>query len=200
MENVVLRFQVYHPFRLRRCGWLWVGNNLCSLLGYLYLLDPYITTCLCGWNPSANIDFFYICVKISVEAPKQNKSCRPKTLIGFVGQLLIKMETLFVRGILQMLLWRPLSSNLCKHASGHSLITEARTLQEAVWYGGLEDHWSYLRCVFSAWHLSTNSQATYHRISSFFIQIQPRNRDQKSQLIAPIMLECSELSLPETNR
>ena len=44
-----------------------------------------------------------------------------KTWIGFVGQILIKLETSFNRGFLQLPLWCPLGNNVCKH----SVTTEA---------------------------------------------------------------------------
>ena len=52
---------------------------------------------------------------------------------------LIKLETSFIRGFLQLPLWCNLGSNLCKHAGGHSVTTEAHTSRAqvcVVWRSG----------------------------------------------------------------
>ena len=49
--------------------------------------------------------------------------CRFKTWMGFVGQILIKLGTSSIWGFLLLPVW----CNLCKHAGGHSVTTEACT-------------------------------------------------------------------------
>ena len=45
--------------------------------------------------------------------------------MGFVGQILIKLEMHFIQGSLQLLLWCFLGNNLCKHTGGDSVTTYA---------------------------------------------------------------------------
>ena len=61
--------------------------------------------------------------------------CRFKTWIGFIGQILIKLEMSLIRGFLQLPLSYPLGSNLCKHAGGHSVTTESCTSLAIVYRG-----------------------------------------------------------------
>ena len=111
-------------------------------------------------GPSTNTYFLFI----SYEGNKQNLwkiSCRFKTWTRFVGQILIKMETYFIRGFFSCPLISSMS-NLSKHAGGHSVTTEACTSLAdghsvttaactslvcvcVVWMSGT--NWSYLRHV-----------------------------------------------------
>ena len=71
--------------------------------------------------------------------------------MGFVGQILIKLETSFILGFVLLSLWYPLGSKLGKHAVATQWPLErAPHFQQSVWYGGLEAHWSYLRYVYDA--------------------------------------------------
>ena len=45
--------------------------------------------------------------------------------MGYVGQILIKVETSFFRGFIQLPFWCPLGSNLSKHAGRHWVTTES---------------------------------------------------------------------------
>ena len=47
---------------LLRCGWLWVGFNLCLFWDYLCLLYPENTSCLCRGCPVPT-SIFYLCQK-----------------------------------------------------------------------------------------------------------------------------------------
>ena len=74
--------------------------------------------------------FFLLMSKMSFEGQKQNIrkiTCWLKTRSGFVGQILIKLETSSVWGFLQLSLWCPLGSNLCKYSGGQSVTSEACT-------------------------------------------------------------------------
>ena len=51
-------------------------------------------------------------------------SCRLITWMGFVWQILIKLETYLIRGFLQLPLWCPLGNNLSKHTGSHLVTTE----------------------------------------------------------------------------
>ena len=65
------------------------------------------------------LSFFLIYVRISFEGQKQNLQkipCRFKTLLRFVGQILIKLP-----------FWYHFGNNLCEHAGGHWVTTEAFT-------------------------------------------------------------------------
>ena len=81
-------------------------------------------------------------VKISFEWQKQNLQkipCWFTIWIGFVEQILIKLETSFICGFPQLLLWCPLGSYICKHGGGHSVSSEACTSFAAacvVWRSG----------------------------------------------------------------
>ena len=97
--------------------------------------------------------------------------------MGFVGQVLITLETPFIRCFFHLPFWFPIGGNLCKHAGGHSVhsvtteactsLTSGHSLRDH-WSehltckgscgssscGGLEAHWSYLRyefCGINAW-------------------------------------------------
>ena len=78
------------------------------------------------WGPSSNLDFLFMS-KMLFEGHKQKNPCTFKTGMGFVGKILIKLETYFIWGFLQLLLSCPLGSSLCKHAGGQSKITEVST-------------------------------------------------------------------------
>ena len=108
VEYSELTVQVWFTHSLLRFRWLWVKDNSCLLWHYLCLFYPKNTSCLCR-GATTNIDFV-----IDV-----------KNII--VGQRLILLETSFIRGFLQLPLWCPLGSNLCKHAGGHSVTTESCT-------------------------------------------------------------------------
>ena len=80
------------------------------------------------WSPIANIQIFLS--KVSYEGHTQNlqnNSCWFKIWMGFVGQILIKSGTSFIRGFPWLPVWCTLGSNVCKHAGGHSVTTEACT-------------------------------------------------------------------------
>ena len=57
--------------------------------------------------------FLYWCQKIAFEGHEQNRKniCRLKTLMGFVGQILIELEPSFIQSFLQSPLWCALGSN-----------------------------------------------------------------------------------------
>ena len=99
------------------------------------------------WSPSTNIKLFYFCQKYRLKDTRKifKNSCRFKTWMGFVGQILIKLGTSSIWGFLLLSVWY----SLCKHAGGHSVTAEACTptsphLPGFVCYGGLKAHWSYL--------------------------------------------------------
>ena len=76
----------------------------------------------------------------------------------FVGQILIKLETWFIRGFLQLPLWCPHGSNLCKHAGGHSVTTKACTLLAwvcLVWRSGSSLELSAQRVYKKSWFATT---------------------------------------------
>ena len=81
---------------------------------------------------------FFIYIKISREGHKIfKKTCKLKTWVGFVGQILC--WTNFIRGFLQLTPWYPHWSNLCKRVGDCSVTTEACTSLSrvcAVWKSG----------------------------------------------------------------
>ena len=91
------------------------------------------------WGPSTSIIFLFVW-KTSFDGHKQNikkLTFRFKIWMSFVGQILIKLVTLYIRGFLQLFLWCPLGSNLCKHAGGDPVTTDACTsLSRVVWRSG----------------------------------------------------------------
>ena len=88
------------------------------------------------------ISIFIFMSKMLFEGPKQNLQkipCRFKTWMGFVGQIWIKLEASFIWGFLQLPIWYPLRSSLCKHAGGNSVTSVACTLLArvcVVWRSG----------------------------------------------------------------
>ena len=70
------------------------------------------------WRPSTNIDFLFL-LKISFERQNQNlqkNSGRVKSWMGFVGQILIKLETSSIRCFPQSRLWCSIGDNFSKYA------------------------------------------------------------------------------------
>ena len=135
MEYIVLRVQVNFDHSLLRCGWLWVGDNLCLLWDYLSMSALSLEYLLyLPWGPSTNTDFFVQVKNViwRTQTKSSNNSTLYKTLLGFVGQILIQMEIFFIWGFLQLPFRFPLGSNLCKYAGGHSVTTEACTSLAAV--------------------------------------------------------------------
>ena len=101
------------------------GQPLFTLGLPMFALSPVIAV-----GPQYQHRFFYSYIYISFEGHKQNLlkfSCRFKTCMGFKGQLLIKLEKSFNWGFRQLPLWCPFRNNLCKHAGGHSVISEVCT-------------------------------------------------------------------------
>ena len=82
---------------LFRRGWLWVGDNHYLLWDYLCFalwLEYFLSL---PWGPSTSVDFLFMS-KISFEGQKQTlkkNSCRFKTWMGFVGQILMKLFEVF---------------------------------------------------------------------------------------------------------
>ena len=145
------------------------GQHLFTLgLPMLALSLKYFLSFL--WGPSTNIDFW--CVKniIWKTQPKSSKnSCRFKIWMGFVRQILIKMETFSIRGFLQL----PLDILLGVTWANMLVATQwplkrAPPLRGYVWYGGLEAHLSYLR--FAHMHAQTPKHArTNTRVACGYI-------------------------------
>ena len=129
---------MYFPHSLLKCGWLWAGDNLYLLWDYqfgfilrilpAFAVEPqyqYCFFCLFFFI------FFFINIKNIIWRTQTKSSkipCMCTTWMGFVGQLMNKLETSFIRCFLQLPLWCPLGSNLCKHAGGHSVTNKQRVL------------------------------------------------------------------------
>ena len=77
------------------------------------------------WGPSTDF-FFNFCPKFYVKDTNKifKNPCRFRTWIGFIVQILIKLETSFIQGLLMWPLCRPLGSDL---TCGHSVTTEVCT-------------------------------------------------------------------------
>ena len=88
-------------------------------------------------EPQYLLQYFLFLSKVSFELHIQNLqkiSCWFKIWMGFVGSILIKLWMSFICGFLMLPLWRSPGNCLCKHASDHSVTTEACShLTSLVW-------------------------------------------------------------------
>ena len=134
------------------------------------LFLEYFLLC-CGAQVTTSMFFMS---KILFECDKQNLQKIPRifiTLMGFVRQILIKLETPFIWGFLELPLWCPLGSSLCKHASGHSVATEACTSLArlcVVWTSGSSMELSALCGI----HQCTNPKIQLSHIPQWAILIE----------------------------
>ena len=125
---MVLRVQLKFAHGLLRCGWLWVGQNLCLLWDYLCFALSILDFLSSLLSPSTDIKIFLFLSKVSFEWHIQNLqiiSCWFKIWMRFVGPILIKLGTSSIWGFLYMPVWWPLGRYLCKHAGDHSVTTDA---------------------------------------------------------------------------
>ena len=123
--------RIFHG--LLRCGWLWVGDNLCLLWDYLCLLNPsrrLYFTFVPPPPPSRRLYFTFV--------PPPPPPCQRYVLFYRKqpnGNLNVNLNELFMQTC-----WWPLGDHWSVHLTSIHL-------PGCVWYGGLESHWSYLRYV-----------------------------------------------------
>ena len=99
-------------------------------------------------SPCTDIKIFIFLSKVSFEGHLQNLrkiSCLSKIWIGFVGPILSKLWTSSIWGFLQLPLWLPLGSYLCKPAGNHSVTTGACSTPHLTCLG---------LCAMAAWKLN----------------------------------------------
>ena len=120
---MVLRVQVKFSHSLLKCGWLWVGHNLCLLWGYLCLL--YLVDFLCLLlSSSTYFKIFYFCQKYHLKDPYK---IFKKFHVGlkFEWGLWDQNWSSCERLPFELPLWWTLGNCLCKHAVHHSVTTGA---------------------------------------------------------------------------
>ena len=109
---------------LLRCGWGWVGHSLCLLwVGITYVCFIRRRLPVFAVEPQYRLQDFLS--KVSLEGHIQNlqkNSCWCKIWMGFVGSILIKLWTSSFWGFLEMPVWWPLGTYLCKYAGDHSVV------------------------------------------------------------------------------
>ena len=95
-------------------------------------------------GPSTNIDFYYVKNIIWRTQTKSSKRpCRFKTWMGFVRQILVKLETSFSWGFLRLPLWCSLGSNFANMLLATQwLLRRVPQLHRSLWYVCLKVHWS----------------------------------------------------------
>ena len=102
LAYMVLRVQVKFAHSLLKCGWLWVGHNLCLLWDNLCLLIPSRLPVF-AVEPQYLLQYFLFLSKVSFELHIQNLqniSCWFKIWMGLVGPILIKLWTSSIWGFL----------------------------------------------------------------------------------------------------
>ena len=165
---MVLRVQVKFAHSLLKCGWLWVGHNLCLLWDYLCLLYPSRLPVF-AVEPQYLLQDFLFLSKVSFEGHIQNLqkiSCWFKIWMEFVGPKLIKLWTSSISGFLRLPLWWTLGNCLCKHAGHHSVTTGACSPPHLTCLG---------LCSMAAWKLNGPICAMFPRQISVPLRWGPNN-------------------------
>ena len=147
MECIVLRVQVNFPYSLLKCDWLWMGGTTFVYFGITYVcFDPIILPVL-AMGPSTNIYyFFYLCQKCHLKDKNKIFEKFHVGLMGFVEQLLIKLEMSSIWGFLQLSLCCPLVVTYANMLVATLWpLRHAPHLQSYVWYRVLEAPWRHLR-------------------------------------------------------
>ena len=135
VEYMVLRVQVKFVHSLLRCGWLWVGHNLCLLMFALSLVD-FLSLLL---SPSTDINIFYFCQKYHLKDTYKIFHVDLKFVWGLLDQYWLSCErhplevffSCLCDSLLRVTCWWPLSGHwsvqlISPHLSGFVL------------YGGLK--------------------------------------------------------------
>ena len=128
MEYIALKIQVNFSHSLLKCGWLWVGDNLCLLWNYLVCFIPNRLLC-CG----APMPIYIFSFLSKVSFGGNTKYLQEKDWLSWC-----KFDVLL--GVTY--------ANMLVATSDHwNVHLTSLHLPGFVWYGSLKAHWSYLRYI-----------------------------------------------------